>query len=94
MPLLEASGGPSNNSASNSPVFQVQRIDNEQMRFIANNEIVSSTDTTFTGNTNALAGFPAGPVRVRVWVNGVPSVAVYSRLLNCGVADTVFCDGF
>jgi hypothetical protein len=94
MPLLEASGGSFSNSASNATVFQVQRIDNEQMRFIANNETSSLTDTTFTGSTTALAGFPAGPVRVRVWVNGVPSAALYSRLINCGVADTFFCDGF
>ena len=28
MPLLEAGGGGTNNSAGNAPVFQVQRIDN------------------------------------------------------------------
>jgi hypothetical protein len=61
-------------------VFQVQRIDNDQTRFIANDETVSLTDTTFTGSATALAGFPAGPVRVRVWVNGIPSAAQYSTL--------------
>jgi N-acetylneuraminic acid mutarotase/CII-binding regulator of phage lambda lysogenization HflD len=80
MPRIEASGGGTNNSASNAPVFQVQRIDNDQTRFIANDETVSLTDTTFTGSATALAGFPAGPVRVRVWVNGIPSAAQYSTL--------------
>jgi len=94
MPLLEGSSGNTNNSAGNATVFQVQRIDNEQMRFIVNDESVSLTDTTFTASTTALAGFPAGPVRVRVWVNGVPSAALYSRLIGCGVGDTLFCDGF
>jgi len=93
-PLLEGSSGTTNNSAGNAPVFQLQRIDNEQMRFISNNETVSVTDTAFTASATALAGFPAGPVRVRVWVNGVPSAALYSRLIGCGVGDTLFCDGF
>ena len=80
VPRLQASGGGTNNSATNMPVFQVQRLDNEQMRFIANDETVNLSDTAFTGSASALAGFPAGPVRVRVWVNGVPSAARYSRL--------------
>jgi hypothetical protein len=80
LPRLEASGGASNNSASNAPVFQVQRLDNDEMRFVPNDGSVNFTDTTFTGSATALAGFPAGPVRVRVWVNGVPSAERYSTL--------------
>jgi N-acetylneuraminic acid mutarotase len=80
MPNLEASGGASNNSASNAPVFQVQRIDNDQMRFVPNDGVVKMTDTTFTGSATAFNGFPAGPVRLRVWVNGVPSTERYSTL--------------
>ncbi|MEO5559345.1 MAG: kelch repeat-containing protein [Dokdonella sp.] len=79
-PLLEGSAGASNNSTSNAPVFQVQRIDNDKMRFIPNDETGSFTDTTFTGSAAAFAGFPAGPVRVRAWVNGVPSAERYSTL--------------
>ncbi|MEO7064614.1 MAG: kelch repeat-containing protein, partial [Dokdonella sp.] len=79
-PSLEGSGGATNNSTSNTPVFQVQRIDNDQIRFIPNDETVSFTDTTFTGSASAFAGFPAGPMRVRVWVNGVPSAERYSTL--------------
>ena len=80
MPLLEASGGATNNSASNAPVFQIQRIDNDQSIFVPNDTTVNYTDTVFTGSATAFAGFPAGPVRVRVWVNGVPSAALYSTL--------------
>ncbi len=79
-PRLEGSGSANNNSASNRPVFQVQRIDNDQMRFIANDATVNITDTSFTGSATAFAGFPAGPVRVRVWVNGVPSAERISVL--------------
>ncbi|MEP6940567.1 MAG: Ig-like domain-containing protein [Rudaea sp.] len=80
VPLLEASGGATNNSATNMPVFQVQRLDNGQMRFIPNDETVNLSNTSFTGSATALAGFPAGPVLVRTWVNGIPSAAWYSNL--------------
>lgn len=88
-PMLEASGGATNNSATNMPVFQVQRIDNDQMRFIANDETVNLSDTRFTGSASAPAGFSPGPVRVRVWVNGVPSASRYALLAACGASDTV-----
>jgi N-acetylneuraminic acid mutarotase len=80
LPVLSASGGATNDSASNAPVFQVQRIDNDQMRFIPNDASVNVTDTAFTGSATAFAGFPAGPIRVRVWVNGVPSESLYTTL--------------
>ncbi len=80
MPLREGSGGSFQQSSSNAPVFQVQRIDNGQMRFVPNDGSVAMTDTAFTGSANALAGFPAGPVLVRVWVNGVPSAARHSTV--------------
>jgi uncharacterized repeat protein (TIGR02543 family) len=80
MSALEGSGSTPANSASNMPVFQVQRIDNSQMRFIANDESVNLTDTRFISSATALANFPAGPVLVRVWVNGIPSAAQYSVL--------------
>jgi hypothetical protein len=81
LPVLSASGGATNDSASNAPVFQVQRIDNDLMRFIPNDTSVKFTDAAFTGSATAFAGFPAGPVRVRVWVNGVPSESLYTTLV-------------
>ena len=90
MPLLEADGGGTNNSASNAPVLQAQRLDNEQMRFIPNDSSVNVTDTDFAGSVTALAGFPPGPVLVRVWVNGVPSAALQSTILR----DEIFRDSF
>jgi hypothetical protein len=79
-PALTASGGKGADSASNRPVFQVQRIDNGEMRFIAKDPSVDATDTAFTGSTTALAGFPAGPLQVRAWVNGVPSESITTTL--------------
>ncbi|WP_165371636.1 kelch repeat-containing protein [Pseudolysobacter antarcticus] len=80
LPNFEASGGATNSSATNMPMFQVQRLDNEQMRFISNDETVNFSNTNFTGTATAFAGFPAGLVMVRTWVNGIPSAARLSRL--------------
>jgi hypothetical protein len=91
MPRREAGGGSTNSSATNAPVFQVQRIDNDQMHFIAQDENVDATDTGFAASTTAFAGFPPGPMQVRVWVNGIPSAAAYVRLV---ANDVVFHDGF
>ncbi|WP_257385625.1 kelch repeat-containing protein [Tahibacter caeni] len=77
MPWREGSGGASNSSASNAPVFQVQRIDNGQMRFVPSWDLVATSDTSFMG---VFPRFPAGPVVVRAWVNGVPSAARYSTV--------------
>ena len=77
-PRLEASGAAINNSATNMPVFQVQRVDNDQTLIVAKDPSVNLSDTVFTGSADAFAGFPPGPVRVRVWVNGVPSADRYS----------------
>jgi hypothetical protein len=91
VPALEGSGGATNNSASNLPVMQVQRVDSDEMRLIANDESVSFTDTAFKSSTTALKDFPAGPVRVRVWVNGVPSAECYITFLD---TDYIFVEGF
>ncbi len=85
LPPLEASGGGrSNNSATNMPVFELQRLDNEQTRFIANDETVNFSDGNFTAAAASLAGFPPGPILVRVWVNGIPSATLPSLLLSSG----------
>lgn len=76
---FEGSGGGVANSATRLPVIQIQRLDNDQYRFVegvAN----SLTDTSFTGRAAALSGFPPGPVLVRAWVNGVPGTARYSTV--------------
>jgi len=93
LPLREGAGGVSNNSATNFPVIQAQRIDNGQMRFIPNNENVSTTDTAFTANAGAFTGFPTGPMLVRAWVNGIPGPAAFVSL-ETDASDVIFRDGF
>jgi hypothetical protein len=81
-PFAEGGGGAYNGSATNIPVFQLQRIDSDQTRVIANDESVAVTDTNFTGSATALAGFPLGPALVRTWVNGIPSQALYTTVVS------------
>ncbi|MDC8016240.1 kelch repeat-containing protein [Tahibacter soli] len=75
-PVDGSSGNGTASSATGSPVIQVQRLDNEQQRYVDG----GATDTLFTGRAAALAGFAAGPVLVRAWVNGVPGAATYTTI--------------
>lgn len=94
-PPIEASGGGSGSSASNVPVFQVQRVDSGQMRFIPIDGSIGFSDTQFAGSRGALSDFPGGPLLVRAWVNGAPSWARYGLLTEyCVVRDTIFCSNF
>lgn len=75
-PVTSADTGSSVGAASNFPQLQVQRVDNGQVRFVATDPSLPFTDSQFNGRPLALADFPAGPVLLRAWVNGVPSAAL------------------
>jgi hypothetical protein len=68
--LSEASGGGTGSSATNYPLVQLRRIDNEQTQWVRSTEW---SDTSVT--TLALNGFPHGPATVTLFVNGIPSVS-------------------
>jgi hypothetical protein len=77
-PALQASGGDTQQSASNAPVFELQRLDNDQRMFLPQAAVTllgSSpfTDTSFVSAAAVASGFPRGHARLRAWVNGVPS---------------------
>lgn len=74
-PLMGGNGGGAG-AASNFPLLQVQRIDNGQVRFVRADAAMPFSGTQFNGRPLELADFPAGPVQVRAWVNGIPSAAV------------------
>jgi hypothetical protein len=67
----EASGGGTNNSATNYPLVQLRRVDNEQVRWLLPDPATPFTDALFT--SAPVRGFPAGPSLVTVFVNGIPS---------------------
>ena len=74
---LEASGGGTQNSASNYPLVQLRSLDSEQERWLTPAESAGFTATTY--NSAAITGFPDGPALVTVFVNGIPSL---SKVIN------------
>jgi hypothetical protein len=69
--LSEASGGGTNSSATNYPLIQIRRLDNEQLLWI------SSSAFSATAITSApVSSILAGPAIVTVFVNGIPSESV------------------
>jgi N-acetylneuraminic acid mutarotase len=84
--LSEASGGNgSQGSASNYPLVQLRRLDNEQTRFLSIDPIAGWSDESFT--SGPLVDFPPGPALLTVVTNGIPSLAqpvvVTSATLAC-----------
>ena len=71
--LSEASGGGTQQSATNYPLVQLRRLDNEQTRFLLPDPSEPWTDSTFT--SLPLSAFPPGPALLTVFTNGIPSVA-------------------
>jgi N-acetylneuraminic acid mutarotase len=67
--------GSGNHAATNLPRVRVDRLDNGQVRWLTPSAI-APTDASYTSHILALAGFPYGPVQVRVVVNGVASEPV------------------
>lgn len=70
--FTEAGGGGYNSSATNYPLVQIRRLDNEQLLWVPPSAS-SFNDTSFTSLpvTNTLGG----PALVTVFVNGIPSVS-------------------
>jgi hypothetical protein len=67
---IETSGGGSNNSATDYPLVQIRRFDNEQWLWVSPSSFSNNAFTSLPV-TNMLAG----PVLVTVFVNGIPSLS-------------------
>jgi hypothetical protein len=72
----EGSSGGTSSSPTNAPLLQLQRVDNEQVWFVAP---ASWTDTSFT--STVLSGLPNGHYRVSIITNAIPSI---QRLVMIG----------
>jgi hypothetical protein len=81
----EASGGDSQNSATNYPVLQLRRLDNEQTIHLLTT-VGGWSNTTF--NATLPPGFNTGPAALTVFTNGIPSLARMTV-----VQDTVLSPG-
>ncbi|HEY3322844.1 MAG TPA: kelch repeat-containing protein [Planctomycetota bacterium] len=69
--LSEASGGATNDSATNYPLVQLRSLANDQTAFLLPDPAHPWSNTSFT--SKAVTGFPIGPASVKVYVNGIPS---------------------
>ncbi|HEY5973589.1 MAG TPA: choice-of-anchor D domain-containing protein, partial [Geobacteraceae bacterium] len=84
----EGSGGGFNNSATNYPLFLLQRVDNDQAVFVAPEPVAGWSATSF--QTGTLYGMPAGYYRASVVANAVPSLAQLVRIAPAqSIAPTV-----
>lgn len=81
-PAASGDSGSAVGAASNLPLLQIERVDSGQMRFVPADTALPFSDGQFNGRPLALADFPAGPVWVRAWVNGIPSAALHTTLAS------------
>jgi WD40 repeat protein len=80
--ISQASGGSTQDSASNYPIVQLRSIDNSQVVFVPVDPVAGWSDTSFT--SLALKHFPLGPAMVTIFTNGIPSRANYLVLTDAG----------
>jgi N-acetylneuraminic acid mutarotase len=73
--ISQASGGYSQESATNYPVVQLRSIDNGQEVFLQTDPAFGWSDRLF--QSTVITGFPFGPALVTVFANGIPSDAFY-----------------
>ena len=74
--FTEASGGGTNNSATNYPIVQILRLGNEQLIRLDPGAAFGPTSFTSKPFNNILPG----PALVTVWVNAIPSLSRYIHL--------------
>ena len=70
--VSEASGSGTRNPASNHPLVQLRRIDNEHVHYLVP-DAAGWSDTSFV--SMPLEGFQTGPALLTVITNGIPSVS-------------------
>ncbi len=73
--LNQASNSTTNGSATNYPLVQFMRIDNEQMIWVP---IKAFTATSLT--TQQINGLLPGPYHLTVFVNGIPSLRLFINI--------------
>jgi hypothetical protein len=68
--LSEASGGGTYSSATDYPLVQIRRLDNEQIAWVSPASFSSTTYTSLP-----VTDMQKGPVLVTAFVNGIPSLS-------------------
>ena len=76
----EGSAGTTRDSATDYPLLQLRRIDNEQQAWVRASAGNTRSPTSFA--SARVAGILSGPVTATVYVNGVPGLASAENLLG------------
>jgi hypothetical protein len=71
--IAEGSSGVTNSSATNYPLVQVRRLDNDQSSLVLNDSTATWSSTSVS--TAALAGWPNGHYLATVYASGIPSTS-------------------
>jgi uncharacterized delta-60 repeat protein len=79
----EASSSGTNNSATNYPILQLMRIDNEQMSFLS-----GANWTATTLNSIPPFGLTGGHYRATIFTNAIPSLSTNILILGPTITDT------
>jgi hypothetical protein len=73
--ISEGSTGSSNSSATNYPLVQLRRVDNEQTGFVRTDPGANWSASSVSTSNTALAGWPNGNYLATVYANGIPSLS-------------------
>jgi Divergent InlB B-repeat domain/Kelch motif/Galactose oxidase, central domain len=76
----EAAGGGTNSNATNSPLVQLRRIDNEQIAWTS--PATNSGRSATSYQSTPLSGVPLGVYALTVFVNAIPSVSQVIRVVT------------
>ena len=75
----DASSGDTQSSATNSPLVQLRRVDNDQIVWTSPAASSSRSDTSYA--SAPLSGLPLGPYALTVFVNAIPSFSQVIRVV-------------
>jgi N-acetylneuraminic acid mutarotase len=92
--LSEASGGATNDSATNYPLVQLRRLDNERTIWLTPNASNAGAMTATSFESGALQNFQTGPCLATVFANGIPSVSKFTVFNNTGPPTAVQLKSF
>jgi len=78
--ISQASGGTTQDSASNYPIVQLRMLDNEQVAFLPVDPQKGWSDTSFTSRQTK--DVLPGPAQVTIFTNGIPSVSKFLTITS------------
>ena len=85
--ISEASGGSSNNSATNYPIVQLRSLGNDQTVFLPSTSVNPSPNTGFV--STPIPQFPQGWAMVTIFTNGIPSISTFTQIQSLSLSPVI-----